>query len=417
MKKVISLIIKINNASFAWYVAGVAIIFSMHYTYPAFVRETGIPLRGLVWFIAMSTALKAYDSAFRPRDPQKTLTDIKKKIITRLRPITLSLLGSSIMTWALFSYEANKSVYRTLGASGLTPATSAFLFFILYWCVVISVIREEDSKDIVITPTAIKKIYEERQEHNRTERLSKRFPLRRHAHKTEYESIAKYIHAEESVLDAGCGDGSLAIMLAQKGAEITACDISIENIATAKEESAQRGLDSHASFIVADAENLPFADNSFDWVISSHVLEHVPNFEKALAEIRRVTKKRAIIAMPTCLNPCAAVILGDDTFWTVSRWSATAWFVGLIRIIFNLGGTGVDERYAGDERLPHIWRYPWVMRRELQHAGFTIVSFEASSLCLPYCNWLIPLIKKMECYKTSPIIRNLGYGSIAVVQK
>jgi len=209
----------------------------------------------------------------------------------------------------------------------------------------------------------------------------------------------------------------VAVMLAKKGALVTACDISGPNIEQAKIYAGQEAVADKINFLVADAENLPFPDNSFDWVVSSHVLEHLPDFQKGLKEVYRITKKRAIIALPTCLNPCAMVLLGGDVFWTISKWSFFAWFIGLSRIILNLGGEGVNEGYGGYEELPHIWRYPWIMRRRLRQAGFRIIHFEASSLCLPYFNKLLPLIKKIDQYKDRLLIRNFGYGSIAVVEK
>ena len=218
-------------------------------------------------------------------------------------------------------------------------------------------------------------------------------------------------------MDAGCGDGMLAILLAKKGAVVTACDISAHNVAVGRAKAASAELSEKISFTTADAESLPFPDNSFDCVVSSHVLEHLPDFKKGLAELRRVTKKRAIIAMPTCLNPCAAIILGGDSFWTLSRFSPAAWFVGLTRIVLNLGGEGVNEDYAGDARLPHLWRYPWVMRRDIRNGSFRIIHFQASSFALPYIQRLIRISSWLERYRASPIMRNFGYGSIAVVEK
>lgn len=54
-------------------------------------------------------------------------------------------------------------------------------------------------------------------------------------------------------------------------------------------------------FYIADIERLPFADNSFDFVYCSHVLEHVDNPEKACKEIMRVGK-RGYIETPTRLS-------------------------------------------------------------------------------------------------------------------
>lgn len=407
MKKLFNAILEINTASFPWYLTIAGMLAGMHYAYPSFIEWSGVPLRGIAWFVGTSIILRGYDlisSRVRP-----------KKITLRLKPVFFSIAGSIGIFWILMEYKGTADIYRTIATSGTPPVISAGLFFILYWCVIVSALREQEDEGL--PAGAIKKIYKERKENASTDRLSKESPIRRYAHQAEYDSIASHINADETVLDIGCGDGSLALLLAKKGARVTACDISEENIAMGKKEAVRQKLENAISFVIADAESAPFADNSFDWVVSSHVLEHVPHFEKALGEIWRITKKQAIIAMPTCLNPCAAVILGGDTFWALSRWSISAWFVGCMRIILNLGGDGVDERYAGDERLPHIWHYPWIMRRKIRRGGFRIVSFEASSICMPYMKSLIPLAQKLERYKKVPVLRNCGYGSIAVVEK
>lgn len=52
--------------------------------------------------------------------------------------------------------------------------------------------------------------------------------------------------------------------------------------------------------IIASVAEMPLKDNSFDLIVAFQVLEHLPfsNFEKALAEIRRVSRKDAIISLP-----------------------------------------------------------------------------------------------------------------------
>lgn len=49
--------------------------------------------------------------------------------------------------------------------------------------------------------------------------------------------------------------------------------------------------------IIGDAENIPLEDNSLDYVISSHVIEHVPNPIKAFLEWKRVLKNQGIVFM------------------------------------------------------------------------------------------------------------------------
>lgn len=248
-------------------------------------------------------------------------------------------------------------------------------------------------------------------------RLNSPYPLRRYAHRMGYETIAKFIQPGETVLDAGCGEGVLSWYLAERGAKVTAIDISKPNVENAQKFLEKKGVQDRVTVMQGDAEHLPFPDASFDWVVSSHVLEHLPDFDKGLSEIRRVTKKRAIVALPTCLNLAGASQLGGADFWRLSKRMLVALPWGLLRILLNLGREGVQEGYAGVGELPHIWRYPWVMRRRLEKGGFSIKRFEAATIMLPYFNFFLPLVKLLDRAKHLPVLRNLGYGSIAVLEK
>jgi ubiquinone/menaquinone biosynthesis C-methylase UbiE len=253
--------------------------------------------------------------------------------------------------------------------------------------------------------------------------LKKRFnspdPLRRYAHRTQYEAIISNILPGSSVLDAGCGEGVIPMILAERGIASTGVDLSQPNIEAARAEAERLGLGRLATFVQGDAERLPFPDKSFDIVLSSHVLEHLPDFDRGARELVRVARKRVIVALPTCLNLSAAALLGNDYgFWKFSKTSLYALPWGILRIIGNVFGEGVQEGYAGSKELPHIWRYPWVMRRRLERAtGWRIVLFEAGTLVLPYFKALLPLSKALDRFRSAPLLRNLGYGSIAVLEK
>ncbi len=248
-------------------------------------------------------------------------------------------------------------------------------------------------------------------------RLNSPYPLRRHAHRMGYESIAKFVRPGETVLDAGCGEGVLSWYLAERGAKVTAMDISTPNLENAKSFLEKRGVTDRVTLVQGDAEHLPFPDASFDWVVSSHVLEHLPDFEQGLSELRRVAKKRVVVALPTCLNLAAASQLGGADFWRLSKRAIVALPRGMFRVFWHLFGEGVQEGYAGVGELPHVWRYPWVMRRRLEKGGFVIKHFEASTLVLPYFNFFLPLVRTLDQAKHLPILRNFGYGSIAVLEK
>ena len=96
----------------------------------------------------------------------------------------------------------------------------------------------------------------------------------------------------ESVLDVGCGTGTLAIALKPRvgEGEVHGIDASPEMIEVAKEKAAKARSD--IDFQVALIEAIPFPDASFDLVTSSLMLHHLPDDlkRKGFAEIRRALK-------------------------------------------------------------------------------------------------------------------------------
>ncbi len=242
--------------------------------------------------------------------------------------------------------------------------------------------------------------------------------LRRYAHRQQYLVFLKYIKPGMKVLDAGCGEGILAVMMAKAGASVTACDISKPNIDTCVKYAATEKV-SDITFLLADSENLPFDDNSFDLVVSSHVLEHLPNFDKGLTELMRVTKNRAVVAIPTIMNLCSLVQVGRGAFWYKGKRMIFALPFGILRMLLALifVREGVNEFYTGNKDLVHIFRFPWIMQKKIVKYGFKLIEYEASSLCLPHFQFLLPLIKFLDRYKNIKFLRNFGYGTTYVIEK
>ncbi|HYE16171.1 MAG TPA: methyltransferase domain-containing protein [Pyrinomonadaceae bacterium] len=94
------------------------------------------------------------------------------------------------------------------------------------------------------------------------------------------------------VLDAGCGTGLLTLALLRvlrRPANVTAVDLSARSLQTARRAVSKlaRGSRHKVTFLQADALSLPFADESFDCVVTSGVLEYLP-LDKGLAELARV---------------------------------------------------------------------------------------------------------------------------------
>ena len=99
----------------------------------------------------------------------------------------------------------------------------------------------------------------------------------------------------EHVLDVACGTGNLAIPAARTGALTTGIDIAPNLISQATRNAEAERLD--ARFEVGDAENLPYADGSFDTVVSMFGVMFAPHPMRAAAELLRVTGKGGRIAL------------------------------------------------------------------------------------------------------------------------
>ncbi len=88
------------------------------------------------------------------------------------------------------------------------------------------------------------------------------------------------------VLEVGCG--SAAFWRANVDRIDPSWSLTLTDLSPGMIEAARAALGDRAGYVVADAQDLPFAEASFDVVVANHMLYHVPDRPKALAEIARV---------------------------------------------------------------------------------------------------------------------------------
>lgn len=91
------------------------------------------------------------------------------------------------------------------------------------------------------------------------------------------------------VLEIGCGLGSDSRSIARRGACLVSLDLSLNNVLLTRTGMRLLGLEGLGG-VCADAERLPFKDNSFDVVYSFGVLHHTPRTRQAIEEAYRVLK-------------------------------------------------------------------------------------------------------------------------------
>jgi SAM-dependent methyltransferase len=192
--------------------------------------------------------------------------------------------------------------------------------------------------------------------------------------------------AGKNVLEIGPGGGGHSALFQSKGARVTAVDITPERAMGTAIKLALVG-DGSGHAYQADAENLPFRDDSFDIVYSNGVLHHSENTGRAIAEVLRVLKPggRAVLML---------YARGSASFWCnivprglfsgeMFRWPEAEW----------IGRVTEGTPKFGETRNPYTRVYS---ARELRRllAGFEIESLRQSSF--QFDNFAVPRLTQIR---------------------
>jgi SAM-dependent methyltransferase len=122
------------------------------------------------------------------------------------------------------------------------------------------------------------------------------------------------------LLDLGCGAGRHAFEAARLGARVVALDMDrgelsqVAAITAAMDEAGELPAGASITPAAGDATRMPFPDDSFDLVIASEVMEHIPADQNALDEVARVLRPGGVAAVtvPAWLPERVCWLLSDD---------------------------------------------------------------------------------------------------------
>lgn len=218
-------------------------------------------------------------------------------------------------------------------------------------------------------------------------------------------------------LEIGAGTGYFSLNLASQGLirNLTATDISPGMLKSL--ESTARDLGIKVRTVATDAENLPFADESFDVVLGHAVLHHIPDLDKAFSEFFRVLKPGGMIVFcgePSRYGDRLAAVPKQTGFFVAPVWR---------RLVGAKALTHTAEEMADDEHSlePEVDVHAFVpadLRAIPPRSGFEHTRVRGEELVANVWGWGM---RSMESSATPESIpwrwRNFAYKSYLGFQK
>ncbi len=184
-----------------------------------------------------------------------------------------------------------------------------------------------------------------------------RLALRRAA--THAAFFLPHLEAGMSLLDCGCGPGTITVDLAEtvSPGEAVGIDPEAKQIKAAQSYASERGI-ANVRFQIASVHELPFQDESFDAVFMHAVCDHISDVPKAFGEIRRVLKKGGVLGVRSGDIEASMVWPDDPT----------------LKLVWEL----FERVYLRHDRELYFGRRQFAM---LRNAGFTKIKVSASCDC------------------------------------
>lgn len=155
-------------------------------------------------------------------------------------------------------------------------------------------------------------------------------------------------------LDIGCGLGFFTVLMLELGLKVVALDIDLRSLSKAREVSSQKSelIVSPDGFVCADAVSPPFANESFDIILATEIIEHLRDENDFFHQVRRLLKSDGTLVLTTvCRN----------------------------------GGLRISNRFLhteGGEKHHKQWYFSWEIRKLLEQNAFIVedISYAFSSI-------------------------------------
>ncbi|MEB3754838.1 class I SAM-dependent methyltransferase [Acinetobacter sp. MD2(2019)] len=181
-----------------------------------------------------------------------------------------------------------------------------------------------------------------------------------HAQGAEFEKMRQCIQAHQfkQILDLGCGGGHVSYQVADLTERTIAYDVTPEMLSVVEKEAQQRGL-TQIQTQLGMAEKLPFADASFDCVISRYSAHHWQHVGQAMQEIYRILAHNGKVILVDILGNAQPAL---DTFLQT---------IEMIR----------DPSHVRDYSLSEWMHFA-------EYSGFRVEQMQKQSLSLDFESWV-----------------------------
>jgi ubiquinone/menaquinone biosynthesis C-methylase UbiE len=177
--------------------------------------------------------------------------------------------------------------------------------------------------------------------------------------------------AKGCLLEVGCGPAVMTPDLLAMGFQVQGIDVSQEMVRRARQRMAGHPLEKRSQFALGDVERLAYASGAFNAVVCMGVLEYLPRYSRALAEIRRVLAPGGV-AIFTLPNRASAYHVARSGYLAVRS------------VERQLRGRSASEGVS------HNRCVPWKFDRELMAAGLRKVQSQACNFIFFPLQELLP---------------------------